>query len=237
MLADSIPHWSQCLRDGVQLVIAEDVSDDLTPIELLRHLREIFPGVTHIVSDPALSPFPVLANNPALGINLAVRFADSEIILKTDPECIPLTNLTKQAIDSFNPGHILFCKTLMEREDGSTFCIVPDMFRRPYWFASVFSKTVFVEAGGVEEEFLSGFAAEDDEFGERLARRGISWVFPEDMIVLHRYHDPPSRNLHMSDLHQRNIALMEESRRQSKLVANQGRSWADPKSIMSIFRW
>ena len=45
---------------------------------------------------------------------------------------------------------------------------------RPYWFGALFSKDAFIQVGGVDEEFLRGFAGEDDDWAERMDQGGDS---------------------------------------------------------------
>jgi hypothetical protein len=91
-----------------ELVVVDDMSTDNVG-EILQTLGvKAFERVRHVKMDKKLSIIPVVHNNPALGINLAVKHAKGPIIVKTDPECYPLCDVVEFAKRFASPHKLHF---------------------------------------------------------------------------------------------------------------------------------
>lgn len=249
--------WQQYDKSQVELVMVDDVSDDAEKLrDVLREYAKYFYKTTLVRMDKRLSKIPVIFNNPALGINLAVKAAENEIILKTDPEGLPLTETVMLAAEMFHPSLLwFFAVRMLVAKENETFTVekqyerhprhlfetlfqgedlwhINERRRLPYWFGAVFSRTEFMNAGGMDEEFLRGFAGEDDEWAERMLRRGVQWRWSDRLKIVHQHHGDENRNWIHTPAHATNIERLNHSRAQATMVANVGHEWGADSCIV-----
>jgi len=249
--------WQTFNTSQVELVLVDDDSEDRDELtELVELFGGFFYRVVLIRMDKKLSRIPVYFNNPALGINIAVKAAENDIIYKTDPECLPLSETVLSALALFDPAAITFFSVrLLNEIETKRFSLnalaakhpvsicdseltdLPDLWfiserhRRPYWYGAVFSRELFMKIGGVDEEFLRGFAGEDDDWAERMQRAGADWRWNDSLRILHLYHGAENKRHHLSPAHTANISRLEESRRQARVVANEGYDWGSSEVV------
>jgi GT2 family glycosyltransferase len=249
-----------------ELIVVDDQSTDHVAEVLKTWGAKVFGSVRHVFMDKRKSIIPVYHNNPALGVNIGVRHARAEIVMKTDPECYPCGNLVGKAIELFKKDALLFAeihrgnkelngnfKAWYDRNPGKN---PPDnaheinhevgpgwealywsraaVTELPYWFTALFSRSLFEKIGGVDERFLEGFAGEDDEWAERMARNGAPYRWVAGFTVIHLWHPLPQDRRNPShpqydpkfdERHERNKNLIWESRQLNKLTANAGHRW------------
>jgi glycosyltransferase involved in cell wall biosynthesis len=214
--------------DRWELVCVDDQSTDDLRAVLRKWSSKV--RIQHIVMDRARSAIPVAANCPALGLNIAFRQARGEVVYKTDPETMPITETLARADAGYRPDRILFgmvcwvaeltqhalergAMTPWEALEVSQQLVGPRL-RIPYYFLAVFSQSLVCEIGGVDERYLSGMAGEDDDFSLRIQRAGAIWSWDFGMQALHQYHgrmwsEVPGKG-HGSPLHIRNLTLLRD---------------------------
>ena len=245
--------WGQGFRPKrAELVV---VSDDPRggPLEELRKMLGHFAGYFYRVRvlevDSSRSVIPIFHNCPALWVNVGVKAAENDAVFKTDPECLPLTPTVMASLRLFRPDHLRFANLRMLTEEEtrefsleglreapplslySKLAELPDLWyisaqqKRPYWFGALFSREAFIRVGGVDEEFLRGFAGEDDDWAERVERAGTRWAFGDELRILHQYHGEANLKHHRSPRHWANIRRLERSRAEGRIEANVGHDW------------
>ena len=56
------------------------------------------------------------------------------------------------------------------------------------YFLACFKKSDIEKINGWDEEFMKGYAYEDDDFGDRWVRAGLPFTVHEDIYARHQYH-------------------------------------------------
>lgn len=257
-------------KQSWELVIVDDQSTDGLE-DLLRRMGEKI-QIIHVVMDREKSVVPCFANCPALGLNLAMTEAHGEIIYKTDPEVLPVTPTLKQTMDCFRADRFYFGRVYDVTEDAQKLVeagelvpmtdlqeLVGYSVQMPYYFIGIFSRSLAMRIGGVEERFMAGVAGEDDDFAIRMQYAGAMWAWHHGMIGLHQYHGPPwykKPGIGMGSApHQKNVRILKETlasigeytypysnvprqyegdqtERIEKVRANKDLEWASPKAVV-----
>lgn len=126
--------------------------------------------------------------NPSKAFNMGVREAKYDRIIITSPEVKPLTDVLKQFEE--NPGNIV-CQVWDEDESHERTSLVNKGFRSDnpgMYFLAVFNKEDIESINGWDEDFMKGYAYEDDDFGHRWVRAGLPFSVREDIQGVHQWH-------------------------------------------------
>ena len=128
--------------------------------------------------------------NPSKAFNLGVRNARYDHIIITSPEVKPLTPALAQFEESL--GQNIICQVSDEDENHNIHLVLVHRGYRDtspaMYFLALFNKADIEKINGWDEEFMKGYAYEDDDFGARWNRAGIPWVLREDIQAVHQYH-------------------------------------------------
>jgi len=259
----ALSRWQEFSPDEAELVVVVDGKFDRGKewLALMQAYAPFFYRTVLLRMDKTLSRIPVTWNSPALGINIAIREARNELIVKTDPECLPLCNLVRWAQAVYRENRLAFCSVRMltaletalfdmehlqrahpaaiaeQLVDLPDLWYVDENHHAPYWFGAIFSRRRFINIGGVDEEFLRGFAAEDDDWAERMNRSGANYFFSDRLKILHQYHGDANKAFHLSDPHKANIARLLASRQQKRITANADYDWGSASVIVDRKEW
>lgn len=237
-LEDTLNKYAkECDLSDVELVLVEDQQSGapLTKTEEVVPFKKYgFASIKKIVMDGSKSIIPATCFNSALGVNVAVKNASGQIIIKTDPECIPECDVCDYARRKGLSQTIWILGVDMEDSNGNAEPFIPERLIGPYWYCAIFRRDAFMAAGGVDENFMRGFAGEDDEWGERLIRRGHMMGIVQNRRVLHRWHGSRSDELRQSPHHLHNIELIKKSRDNNTMIANEGHDWGSDSCILNV---
>jgi len=150
--------------------------------------------------------------NPAMALNLGVKNAKYKNIMITCPEVIPVTNVLEQLNRNIRGNYI--CQVFDQGKDGErTMSLVNSSFRATpnMYFMAVFKKEDIEAINGWDEDFMGGYAWEDDDFGRRFIQAGIKYTMKDSIVGEHQYHprfklntDGSARNKYILDNKQRN---------------------------------
>jgi hypothetical protein len=128
--------------------------------------------------------------NCSKALNLGVRHAKYDSVIITSPEVKPTTNVLEQLSECI--GSNVVCQVADENEDGSIGQIlVSRIFRSDnpgMYFLAMFNKKDIESINGWDEEFMKGYAYEDNDFGERWNRAGLPFQIRDDIQAVHQYH-------------------------------------------------
>lgn len=144
-----------------------------------------------LIKDVRLLPYKVERGfNPSKAFNLAVREAKYDRIIITSPEVKPTTPVLEQF--EAEPDKNIICQVWDENEHGKiTESLVHPGYRSDnpaMYFLAVFNKKDIEHINGWDEDFMKGYAYEDNDFGERWVRAGLPFEVREDMKGVHQYH-------------------------------------------------
>lgn len=222
---------------NVELVIVDDSSTD-NLVALLREYRDLWqepPDINYVKIDNRLAKIPMKFGSCALGLNIGVKAAKNEIIIKTDPENWWMADNIAAARESFE-SRTLSIGTVWKAPkdrlppfegDLSYLARMPDGL---YYYIACFSKSMFLEIRGIDEGYGHGWAVEDEEFRERFAKTGHVRYEPR-LKVVHLSHKPSSMN--GTPEHKNNLERWARHRAQkNRTKANEGYDWGSEKVII-----
>jgi len=90
-------------------------------------------------------------------------------------------------------GENVLCKVYDEEVDGKReIVLVSREFRSDtpaMYFLAQFQKSDIKKINGWDEDFMKGYAYEDNDFGERWVRAGIPFKIVDEIRAVHQYHE------------------------------------------------
>lgn len=127
--------------------------------------------------------------NPSKALNIGVREAKYKNVMITCPEVYPVSNVLEQLHTNIRGNYI--CQVFDQNSDGkrvmslvnSSFRAVPSMY-----FMAVFKKEDLEYINGWDEDFMGGYAWEDDDFGLRFKNSGLKYTMKDAIVGEHQYH-------------------------------------------------
>lgn len=127
--------------------------------------------------------------NPSMGFNIGVRNAKYDQIIITSPEVKPSPDVLDRL--EARIGQNVLCQVADEDVEGNLSALVDTGYRNTspaMYFLAMFNKKDIELINGWDEDFMKGYAYEDDDFGERFNRAGLKYVFDEEIRATHQYH-------------------------------------------------
>lgn len=127
--------------------------------------------------------------NPSKAFNIGIREALYENVLIISPEVKPVTDIIGK-FSTLERGNYV-CSALDQQEDGKISVLVNSQYRSEtpaMYFTALFKKEDILDINGWDENFCSGIAWEDDDFGARFVGAGKKFEILEDCKVLHMWH-------------------------------------------------
>lgn len=162
----------------------------IIPTRSFKELKEYF--TKHkLMKDVRLIPYEVKAGfNPSKAFNIGVREAVYDQIIITSPEVIPKTNVLEQ-LETLIGANVI-CRVWDENEKGEIAAsLVHDGYRSEtpaMYFLALFNKKDIEAINGWDEDFMKGYAYEDNDFGDRWKRARLPWLVRDDIEAIHQYH-------------------------------------------------
>lgn len=131
-----------------------------------------------------------LGFNPSKALNIGLRLAKYDNIIVTSPEVKPITQVLEQ-LEGF-VGQNVVCQVFDAKEDGTIGdTLVSKIFRADtpaMYFLAMFQKSDIKKINGWDEDFMKGYAYEDNDFGERWVRAGLPFTVNDEIKAIHQYH-------------------------------------------------
>jgi len=128
--------------------------------------------------------------NPSMALNIGVNCATYENVIITCPEVKPYTNVLEQLSTHIRGNYV--CQVWDLTSNGSRrISLVNTHFRGvspSMYFLAVFKKEDLQTINGWDEDFMEGYAFEDDEFGDRFLRNGLQFKVKDGIVGEHQYH-------------------------------------------------
>lgn len=140
--------------------------------------------------DVRLLPYKVeVGFNCSKALNMGVRAAKYLHVIITSPEVKPTTDVLAQLSEHL--GKNIICMVMDQAENGNLSVLVSKTFRSEnpaMYFLAMFNKSDIEKINGWDEDFMKGYAYEDNDFGERWVRAGLPFEVREDICAVHQYH-------------------------------------------------
>jgi len=143
-----------------------------------------------LYKDVRLIPYEhKLGYNPSKALNLGVREAKYDNIIITSPEVKPITPVLEQLSEKL--GKNVVCQVTDQDDKGNLSVLVSRLFRSDtpaMYFLAMFNKADIEAINGWDEDFMKGYAYEDNDFGDRWVRAGLPFEVCDEITALHQYH-------------------------------------------------
>lgn len=128
--------------------------------------------------------------NPSKAFNIGVREAKYDQIIISSPEVMPKTAVLSQLKELI--GQNVLCSVSEVDETGEKHTVLVHSGYRDdnpaMYFLAMFNKKDIEAINGWDEEFMKGYAFEDNDFGERWKRAGLPFIMRDDILAVHQWH-------------------------------------------------
>lgn len=127
--------------------------------------------------------------NPSMALNIGTRNAKYDNIIITSPEVKPNEDVLEKLSQKLDKNVV--CQVFDQDENGNLKTLVNTIFRGEtpaMYFLAMFRKEDIEKINGWDEEFMKGYAYEDNDFGDRWVRAGLPFEIDEDIQAVHQYH-------------------------------------------------
>lgn len=190
--------------NGISIVMPCDNRTDLLMASLGAYSDHMISDVEFVIVSRTLEPFTVDGLNlkfvryewhgdnwnPALALNVGVINASYYNILITCPEVRPETHVLEQL--SALPRGNYVCQVFDLRQDGSIdHSLVNSGYRWQtpgFYFAAMFQAEDVAAINGWDMDLMRGFAFDDDDFGARFVRAGLTHEMRDEIQCSHQWH-------------------------------------------------
>lgn len=143
-----------------------------------------------LTKDIRLLPYTVERGfNCSKALNMGVREATYDHIIITSPEVKPITPVLNQLSELKDKNVI--CQVFDQEADGNLVVLVCDGYRSAepaMYFLAMFQRKDIEAINGWDEEFMKGYAYEDNDFGARWVRAGLPFEVHDEIQAVHQYH-------------------------------------------------
>ena len=137
-----------------------------------------------------LIPYEVeVGFNPSKAFNIGVRNAKYGAVIITSPEVKPSPTVLDELEKMI--GTNVLCHVSDQDVEGNLTSLIHEGYRNDtpaMYFLAMFNKKDIEAINGWDEDFMKGYAYEDNDFGDRWMRAGLTFSFREDISAVHQYH-------------------------------------------------
>lgn len=143
-----------------------------------------------LMKDVRLIPYTIEQGfNCSKALNIGVREAKYDQVIITSPEVKPSPTVLDQLEKLI--GQNVLCHVSDQDENGNLTSLIHAGYRDDspaMYFLAMFNKKDIEAINGWDEEFMKGYAYEDNDFGERWVRAGLPFEVTEEIQAVHQYH-------------------------------------------------
>lgn len=154
------------------------------------HSVNLFLKDNGLMKDVNLIPYDIeIGFNPSKALNIGVLNSNYDNLILTGPEVKPTTQVLEQLSECLDKN--IVCQTWDQDIDGNLTSLVHKGYRQntpQAYFLAMFQKKDVEAINGWDENFMSGYAYEDDDFAARWVRAGLPFEIRDDIQATHLYH-------------------------------------------------
>lgn len=245
-----------CNNLDVEICIADGGSTD-NLISLIDRYSERFRFI-YAVSNRDKAYVPVLTNCPAADLNVMIKYMPTyDTVLKLDPEIVlkdewlireAYTYVQANSVRTFN-ARVHFVEgadwynnyeDIISRYEQHYQIVEGAPFSRSkFYFCSAFSRTSFMNMGGVDERFCKGDGYEDTCFREHWKNVYGEYEYEITAQAIHMWHPPtPNHSPSLYELNRRQFEVLKENH-----MANIGMEeelvklpWGSPAMLSRVYK-
>jgi glycosyltransferase involved in cell wall biosynthesis len=267
MFGRALDTWaSQTMpKSDFELLVVDDAQrEDLRALCRERALADGL-NILFIRIDKNRSVIPVKSFIPALTNNVGFRCASGEVVVVTGPETIQRAGNLETAWTMRNRMECAYglvfkanivatdyiakgwdrlkrlpIEHVLQIPGAKSECLTRPPHPPAYWYFMAVARRHVEAIGGIDERFLGGLCAEDDDFANRMRAASVRPVFEHRIVGIHQDH---SREDHGDGIHidrrqgaglslkAHNQALMRDNLARKVVVANEGHEWGSESLI------
>jgi len=147
--------------------------------------------------------------SPSTNYNIGANFSNGEFIVLTNPENMHTVNILQGLDDEFEKSKdsYVVCSCLSVQEKYLPLENVGRVKGQWYQhsihrnigahFCSAISRNNYFKIGGFSEEFSAGIGYDDDDFRNKVQKSGIPFVYRDDLMTLHLFHEQASKDMNL----------------------------------------
>ena len=215
-------------------------------------------------SDRNKAYIPVNTNCPAADLNVMIKYMPTyDTVIKMDPEVIMKdTFLISEIVNSIHNDPTKMYNSRCHFTERDDWYFDYDEIINNYWahyhfaeggpfsrsifyFCSGFSRTSFIEMGGIEETFGQGAGFEDACFREHW--RNYFGSYEKEIIAetIHLWHPPQNQSPSLYELNRRRMEILKNKKANSMCVTEDtegealliecNRDWGNPEMLSKIY--
>lgn len=197
---------SQSYKD-IEVIVVDDASD---PEQKVADLQSRFPFLTVITVQA--NPY----KNPCIVYNTAFSMCSGEVIIIQNPECLHVGELMQSVAENIDDNRYLSyaCYNVVEKdierlynaENKKDFILsLPQEFNQSkgdaitwynhsryrkvdFHFTTAITRKNLESINGFDERYKYGMEFDDNEFLDRIKRKGLEIVNIDDPFSVHQYH-------------------------------------------------
>lgn len=254
-----------CIYEDVELIIVDDKSTEPVRDLLLKYKSKFNHPIKFIVVDSSKSKIPAHGHTPALTNNVGIRNASNDIVIIQGADVVHCASTNIVVAAGYAHGDLLvfgdvwnsskdFTNYVLKESSNPTcpmswnynnwwdqpLARVSDFPRTgPYWYFMAARRDTILKIGGVDEEYLRGVFAEDDNFAYRLKMAGAREHRCDGIRALHMYHfDEKDEKHDRSSKKWLQAAQLNRSRwteflKNPQMIANQNYVWGSDEVVVS----
>ena len=132
-------------------------------------------------------------SNPCVAFNIGANEAKGDYFIISNPECLHTVDILKGLDNEFenNSDVYVVCGCMSLGKDDSFHMWYQHSKHRNkgYHFCSALSKKTYFDVGGFDERFKNGISYDDDAFRDTLIKNGIEFVYRDDLLTHHQFHE------------------------------------------------
>jgi glycosyltransferase involved in cell wall biosynthesis len=264
-------------KDEWEIVLADDMSsEDLSKVYSKYPLN-----IRHIRFNPKAHPNYKGYHTQSLALNLAAKHATGDVLCISQPEILhDVENLARGHARALQ-DELVYGQTILTHRNFTEWLLTPNAYAMSdatlnvlpytyehlwnkanelatpfadtelYWYIAFVKKEHFMRINGVEEVYMEGVYAEDDEWKNRLTYAGVSAVLDKGIRGIHVNHEFEADLYPKQDRNasfwakgatrnrERYFAWLEASKAEGAnpkdfMIANRGESWGDEQYIIEI---
>lgn len=255
-------------KSDFELLVVDDAQrDDLRA--LCREKAKAFDlNILFIRIDKSRSVIPVKSFIPVLTNNVGFRLASGEVVVVTGPETLQAsrnleiawtmrdrmecayglvfkanTTATDYIAKGWDRLRKLPMEHLLQIPGAKSDCLTMPPHPPAYWYFMCVAKRHVEAIGGVDERFLGGLCAEDDDFANRMRMASVTPVFKHGIVGIHQDHsrEDYGDGIHIDrrqglglSLKAHNQALMRDNLTRKVIVANVGHDWGSSNLVTLV---
>ncbi|MFA5048801.1 MAG: glycosyltransferase family A protein [Patescibacteria group bacterium] len=248
-------------------ILVIDDKDRVEVCSLCKEFNKNFGlNFQYIKIDPTKINYHTNSFTPALTNNIGFKLALGDVVVISGPETLICENNIKIASTMINRKECAYglvfrssyefnehlsddknwklnnFSYLLNIPGARSDCRTCPPHPPAYWYFMAVNKTYVFAIHGVDERFLNGLCAEDDDFANRMKFLGINPVFEHRMIGIHQDHSIVDKNdeVHnvrftkkFNQLKSNNLILMKENLLSKNPISNNNIEWGNLEAIVS----